>query len=150
MFGQSNRSEDIFGVRTGSCRPHGDPFSGRPAHKSLGRPAAPPVIVEQPKSMFDLFGRRDDTFSPAALPRPQSAPSAEAVPSPAGRVNQPTDWPALAAAAERWLRAQWARMSVQQRLGTAVIAGWFLLASGLLVPAIIAGVIYFNLRRKPG
>ena len=42
----------------------------------------------------------------------------------------------------------WRKLSVAQRIGLFVFAGWFLLASGLFVPAIVIGVIYLTLRRN--
>lgn len=151
MFGRRPRFDDTFGVRMDLGADRMDPMSLRPKSQAGQLRVKAPVIVEQPRSLFDIFsGRDNDPF--AAIrerPQPQSRPAARAAaPRPRAAASPQGEGQQGLRAFEAGLLALFRRLPVAQRVGLSLFAGWFLLATGLYIPAIVIGVIYFNVRRR--
>lgn len=149
MFARRPRYDDTFGVRMDLGADRIDPMSLRPSGSAGQLRVKPPVIVEQPRSLFDLFtGRSKDPFSELReRPRLQT-PERRALETRPATLTPAGDGQSERSALEGGLRMVWNRLSVSQRIGIFFVGGWFLLASGLFVPAIVIAVIYFSLRRR--
>jgi hypothetical protein len=149
MFARRPRYDDTFGVRMDLGADRIDPMSLRPSGSSGQLRVKPPVIVEQPRSLFDLFtGRSKDPFSELReRPRLQT-PERRAPETRPARPSLQQEQQGEPSALEGGIRMLWGRLSVSQRIGICFVAGWFLLASGLFVPVIVIAVIYFSLRRR--
>lgn len=150
MFARRPRYDDTFGVRMDLGADRIDPMSLRPKGAAGQLRVKAPVIVEQPGSLLDIFaGRSKDPFSPLReRPRPQ-VPERETVQpqTAAPRSAEPGERPRTF---EGGLRAIWQRLSVMQRIGLSLFAGWFLLASGLWVIAAGIAIVVFTRRKSPG
>jgi hypothetical protein len=126
-----------------------DPMSLRPSGSAGQLRVKPPVIVEQPRSLLDLFtGRSKDPFSELRERPRLQAPERRAPETRPAMLTRSRDGQSERSALEGGIRMLWNRLSVGQRIGLSVFAGWFLLASGLFVPVIVIAVIYFSLRRR--
>jgi hypothetical protein len=149
MFAKRPRFDDTFGVRMDLGADRIDPMSLRPSSVAGQLRVKPPVIVEQPGSVFDIFrGPSKDPFSELrARPGMQAPERLQPQTSPAAPPERRTGRDEQAGPAGG-LMTLWRRLSVAQRIGLCVFAGWFLLASGLFVPAIVIAIVYFNLRRR--
>ena len=143
MWGRRPRYDDTFGVRMDLGADRKDPLAVRPAARVVSPRVKAPVIVERPRSVFDLFrGREDDGLGPRP---PRAARTVEApMPQREAAAAPAPDLRAFEATARRML----SRLSLQQRLGFSVFAFWLLMATGLFVPAIIVVVIYLAVRRR--
>ncbi|MFN3912428.1 hypothetical protein [Hyphomonas sp.] len=155
MFARRPRYDDTFGVRMDLGADRIDPMSLRPKGAAGQLRVKAPVIVEQPGSLFDIFaGRSKDPFSQLReRPRPQVPdreplpPEAETRRAPPARAPEPGERPRTF---EDGLRAIWQRLSVTQRIGLSLFAGWFLLATGLWVIAAGIAIVVFTRRKRPG
>lgn len=145
MFGKRPRYDDTFGVRLDLGADRVDPLAARHNSSLSAGKAQPTVIVEHPRSIFDIFGalRSHDQTFPG--PRPQSR--AAAPPDVPDRKSVSAEAPDFAAF-EKSVARIWTRASVQHRILACVFTGWVLLATGLFVPALIIAAVYFALRNK--
>lgn len=153
MFGRRPRFDDTFGVRMDLGADRMDPMSLRPKSQAGQLRVKAPVIVEQPRSVFDIFSGRDNDPFAAIRERPQSRaksrPAARAAtPRPRAAASPLGEGQQGLRAFEAGLLAMFRRLPVAQRVGLSLFAGWFLLATGLFIPAIVIGVVYFNVRRR--
>lgn len=156
MFGHRPRYDDTYGVRMDFGGDRKDPLALRTV-RPLFAYAKPVVLIETPRSIFDLFGRRaDDTFIDTALPKPARTPApvvkaARALTAPPARpsnVGAPLARPRATVSLESGIAAVWKRLPLQFKIIAIVGGGWFLFASGLFVPAIVIGVVYLTQRKK--
>ena len=150
MFARRPRFDDTFGVRMDLGADRMDPMSLRPSSQSGQLRVRPAVLVERPWSIFNLFGGRET--DPFAALRERPSHTAESGEKPAPRGPRSTAVSADPGAApnpvEGGLRALWTRLSWPHRIAISVFAGWFLLSSGLFIPAIVIAIVYFNLRKR--
>lgn len=145
MFGKRPRYDDTFGVRLDLGADRIDPLSARHNSGLTAGKVKPTVIVEQPRTLLDVFGAirsRDQTF-PVSPPPPRINARQAAV----DRKSASSQAPDFAAF-EKSVARVWKNASVQHRILACVFGGWLLLATGLFVPALIIAVVYFALRNK--
>jgi hypothetical protein len=145
MFGKRPRYDDTFGVRLDLGADRIDPLAARHNSRLAAGKVKPTVIVEHPRSIFEIFGTmrsRDQTF-----PGPKPQPRAAALPAASDRKSVSAEAPDFATF-EKSIARVWAKASVQHRIIACVFTGWLLLATGLFVPALIIAVVYFALRNK--
>ncbi|MEQ9506597.1 MAG: hypothetical protein RLO80_10040 [Hyphomonas sp.] len=150
MFAKRPRFDDTFGVRMDLGADRMDPLSLRPASLGGQLRVKPPVLVEQPWSIFDIFSRRETDPYAALRGTPanvSSAPDKPEPPRPRPGASSAGNAPAPNPAASG-LRAFWQRLSWPHRIAISVFAGWFLLSTGLFIPAIVIAVAYFSLRKR--
>ena len=145
MFGKRPRYDDTFGVRLDLGADRVDPLEARHKSSLSAGKAKPTVIVEHPRSIFDIFGAmrsHDQT-----LPEPKPQARAAAPPAAPDRKAVSSEAPDFAAF-EKSVAKVWRNASVQHRVFACVFGGWLLLATGLFVPALIIAAVYFALRNK--
>lgn len=156
MFGRRPRYDDTYGVRMDFGGDRKDPLSLRTV-RPLFDYAKPVVLIETPRSIFDVFGRRaDDTFvdtrfpkaAPASMPAVAAARALRPKPPAAGRAAAPLTGARAPVSLEGGIAALWKQLPLQLKIIAIVGGGWFLIASGLFVPAIVIGVVYLSQRKK--
>lgn len=144
MWVHRPRYDDTFGVPMDLGAHRKDPLSprSRPSPVRQARPQT--VLVEQPRSLFDLFRpspdqapRRAEKERPGR-PRPSAPRPSLNQPAPDGGFRQ----------LEAFAAGIWKRLSVQHRIVLAIGGAWFLLVTGLFVPAIVIGVFYAVIRNQ--
>lgn len=152
MFGRRPRYDDTFGVRMDLGADRKDPMSLRPASQAGQLRVKAPVLVEQPGSIFGTFGKPETYPFAAVRDKPVTPPPA---PEKFAAVRpltepQPADAAPGIQAMKAGLHAAWRRLSVRQRIGLVVVAGWLLIVTGLWIPVLVIAAAYFGLRRRAG
>jgi hypothetical protein len=147
MFGRRPRYDDTFGVRMDLGADRVEPMAMRPGAQVRVKET---ILIERPGSIFGGFARRETDPLAALRAKPErerKAPPREPRPATAPRTLTPDQGPRTF---EGVLRAIWQRLTVVQRIGLSVFAGWFLIASGLWVVAAVIAVVWFTRRQRAG
>ena len=147
MFGKRPRYDDTFGVRMDLGADRVEPMAMRPAAQLRAKET---ILIERPGSIFGGFARRETDPLAALRAKPQrqtQAPPREPSAATAPRPGAPAQG---ARSFEDAVRTIWQRLSVPQRIGLSLFAGWFLLASGLWVIAAVIAVVWFTRRQRAG
>lgn len=155
MWSHRPRYDDTFGVPMDLGADRMDPLSPKARPPGPGRHARPQtVLVEKPRPLFGLFGSPpEDNPKPAATERPPRLQSPQARPidhrPPAHRPTAPQAAPANGfRQLEGFAGHIWKRLSLQHRIVLAIGGAWFLLVTGLFLPAIVIGVFYMVIRNQ--
>lgn len=151
MFGRRPRYDDTFGVRMDLGADRKDPMSLRPVSQAGQLRVKAPVLVEQPGSIFSVFGKRETDPFAAIRSKPVSEmPMRERAAIRVQTANQPAKATPEVQAFKSELHAAWRRLSAVQRVGLIVFAGWLLIGTGLWIPVLVIAAAYFSLRRRAG
>ena len=147
MFGKRPRYDDTFGVRMDLGADRVEPMAMRPAAQVRVKDT---ILIERPGSIFGGFARRETDPLAALRAKPErrtQAPPRELSAATAPRPATPAQG---ARNFEDAARTIWQRLSIPQRIGLSLFAGWFLLASGLWVIAAVIAVVWFTRRQRAG
>ena len=138
MFGKRPRYDDTFGVRMDLGADRVEPMAMRPAAQVRVKET---ILIERPGSIFGGAAlRAKPERRTQAPPRELSAATAPRPATPAQGARNFEDA----------ARTIWQRLSIPQRIGLSLFAGWFLLASGLWVIAAVIAVVWFTRRQRAG
>lgn len=141
MFGGRPKYDDTFGVPMDLGADRKDPITAPPVKRPPLRAARPVEIVETPRRLSDIFHRKDNFELQAEKPAPNAqTPRSPSHPAP----DSGEGLRRMEAVAAGLLR----RLSVQQRVVLGIFVFWLLIATGLFIPAIFAGIIYLIVRNQ--
>lgn len=163
MFGGRPRYDDTFGVRLDLGANQKDPLSVRAVHPRAPAKVKPPVLVEQPRRLSDIFGGggKDELAPKPAPARPAPVAASHRAPPATTRAPEP-DYarrraPASAPSGSGAETAQqiissavrfWGKLSLQHKIMIGAFAVWFLLSTGLIFPAVVLAVILVAVRNQ--
>lgn len=147
MFGRRPRYDDTFGVRMDLGADRVDPMALRPSAQVRVKET---ILIERPGSIFGGSARRETDPLAALRAKPERKTKAQPLEPRAATAPRTATSDQGPRTFEGVVRASWQRLTVVQRIGLSVFAGWFLIASGLWVVAAAIAVVWFTRRQRAG
>ncbi len=142
MFGGRPKYDDTFGVPIDLGADRKDPISAPPIKRAALRAARPVVLVEKPRRLSDFF-HQPDNFERQAT-SVQSVTVREAHQQPQSGQGTAESFRRI----EAFAASVFKRLSVPHRIVLGIFGFWLLISTGLLIPAIFAGIIYIVVRNQ--